>query len=123
MAKEAKKRLQTRKRNAMRTRRRIRISSDRPRLSVYRSLCNIYCQIIDDENGKTLVSASSKDKDIRDGLKGLKKTEIAGKVGAAIAAKAKESGVSRVVLDRGPFKYHGRVKALAEAAREGGLEF
>jgi len=107
----------------MRTRRRIRISSDRPRLSVFRSLCNIYCQIIDDESGKTLASASSKDKDLRDGLKGLKKTEVAGKIGAAIAAKAKETGVSKVVLDRGPFKYHGRVKALAEAAREGGLEF
>ncbi len=123
MAKEARERVRTRRRNALRTRRRIRISSDRPRLSVFRSLTNIYCQVIDDESGKTLAAASSRDKDIRGSLKGLKKTEVAGKVGAVIAAKAKDSGVTKVVFDRGSYKFHGRVKALADAAREAGLEF
>lgn len=99
------------------------MSSDSPRLSVFRSLNNIYCQIIDDETGKTLASASSKDKDLRDGLAGLKKTEVAGKIGTAIAARAKDSGVEKVIFDRGSYRYHGRVKALAEAAREAGLEF
>lgn len=90
---------------------------------MFRSLTNIYCQVIDDQSGKTLAAASSRDKDLRDGLKGLKKTEIADKVGAAIAAKARDSGVTQVAFDRGSYRYHGRVKALAEAARKGGLEF
>ena len=89
---------------------------------MYRSLTNIYCQVIDDANGRTLVAASSRDKDLRAAIEGLKKTEVAGKVGAAIAAKAKGSGISSVVFDRGPYKYHGRVKALADAARAAGLE-
>jgi len=123
MAKAARERAKTRRRNALRTRRRIRVSNEWPRLSVFRSLTNIYCQVIDDQSGKTLAAASSRDKDLRGDFKGLKKTEIADKVGAAIAAKARDSGVTQVAFDRGSYRYHGRVKALAEAARKGGLEF
>ena len=91
-----------------------------PRLCVYRSNTNIYAQIIDDEKGNTLVSASSLDKDLK--IKGLN-VEAASKVGEALAKKAKKAGISKVVFDRGGYMYHGKVKALAEAARENGLEF
>ena len=94
-----------------------------PRLTVFRSSKHIYCQVIDDDTGRTLVSASSLEKDIIGELAGLKKTEVASKVGSAIAEKAKAQDVSRVRFDRGYYKYHGRVKALAEAARKGGLVF
>ena len=90
----------------------------RPRLSVFRSSKNIYAQIIDDEKGVTLVSASS----LALKLKG-NKTEVARQVGRALAEKALALGIKQVAFDRGPYKYHGRVKALAEGAREGGLEF
>lgn len=92
--------------------------TDRPRLAVFRSASHIYAQIIDDKHGRTLASASSldfKDK--------VNKTEISAKVGTAIAEKAKTAGISSVVFDRGGFRYHGRVKALAEAARTAGLQF
>ena len=112
-----------RRRKALSTRRKIRLYSGRPRLTVFRSLMNIYCQVVDDEKGCTLASASSKDKSLRDGLAGLKKTEVASKIGAEIAARAKAAGVTAVAFDRGSYKYHGRIKALADAAREGGLEF
>ena len=91
-----------------------------PRLCVFRSNTNIYAQIIDDEKGNTLVSASSLDKDLK--LKSLN-IEAASKVGELLAKKAKKAGIKCVVFDRGGYKYHGRVKALAEAARENGLEF
>ena len=91
-----------------------------PRLCVFRSNTNIYAQIIDDEKGNTLVSASSLDKDLK--LKSLN-IEAASKVGESLAKKAKKAGIKCVVFDRGGYKYHGRVKALAEAARENGLEF
>ncbi len=123
MAKEAKKRQLLRRRKSRRTRRRVRVGSARPRLSVFRSLTNIYGQIIDDEAGRTLVAASSRDKDLREGCGGLKKTDVAAKIGAELAARAQQSGITAVTFDRGPYKYHGRVKALADAAREGGLEF
>ena len=107
-----------------RIRRRIRKvsfgSESRPRLSVFRSNKEIYAQLIDDVNGKTLAAASSRDKDIA--AKGTK-TEIAGAVGKAIAEKAKKAGIETVAFDRGGNLYHGRVKALAEGAREGGLKF
>lgn len=90
---------------------------------MFRSIGNIYCQVIDDESGRTLASASSRDKGIRDSLTGVNKTEMAGKIGESIATKAKEAGVSKVSFDRGSYRYHGRVKALADAARAGGLEF
>ena len=91
-----------------------------PRLCVYRSNTNIYAQIINDENGSTLVSASSLDKDLK--IKNLN-VEAAALVGESLAKKAKKAKIKCVVFDRGGYKYHGRVKALAEAARENGLEF
>ena len=95
-------------------------TSECPRLCVYRSNTNIYAQIINDENGSTLVSASSLDKDLK--IKNLN-VDAASKVGESLAKKAKKAGIKTVVFDRGGYKYHGRVKALAEAARENGLEF
>lgn len=107
-------------RRTMRTRRRIRrpVATDRSRLTVFRSARHIYAQIIDDTTGTTLAQANSKEL----GLSG-NKTEQAKAVGSALAERATAAGVSKVVFDRGPFKYHGRVQALADAAREGGLQF
>jgi len=104
-----------------RVRAKISGTPERPRLNVFRSLKHIYAQIIDDEAGHTLAAASSLDPSLRDKDGG----NIAGAklVGALIAARAVERGIRRVVFDRGGYKYHGRVKALADAAREGGLEF
>jgi large subunit ribosomal protein L18 len=98
-------------------------TAERPRLCVYRSLDHIYAQVIDDRAGKTLVSASSADKDTKKNLKGGGNVAAAKVVGKAIAERAKAAGVSKVVFDRGGYKYHGRVKALADAAREAGLQF
>ncbi len=96
---------------------------ERPRLSVFRSLQHIYGQVIDDTCGHTLVSASTVDPEVRGQLAGLKKAEQARLVGKVLAARALERGVTRVVFDRGGYQYHGRVKALADGAREGGLDF
>jgi large subunit ribosomal protein L18 len=96
-------------------------SADRPRMSVFRSNKDIYVQLIDDNDGKTLLSASSSEKGLAD-EKGTK-TEVAGKVGKLIAEKAKEAGIETVVFDRNGYLYHGRVKALADGAREEGLKF
>ena len=96
---------------------------ERPRLCVYRSLDHIYAQVIDDHSGKTLVSASSVDGDTKKNLKGGGNVAAAKVIGKAIAERAKAAGVNKVVFDRGGYKYHGRVKALAEAAREAGLQF
>ena len=96
--------------------------SDRPRLCVFRSNAHIYAQIIDDEKGKTLASAGTLDKDLKKEVGNGGNCEAAGKVGAAIAAKALATGITKVAFDRHGFKYHGRVKALADAAREGGLD-
>jgi large subunit ribosomal protein L18 len=98
-------------------------SPEKPRLCVYRSLAEIYAQIIDDEGGITLVSSSSIDKELKTQMKGLKKTEQAAVVGKVLAERAKEKKISEVVFDRGGNKYNGRVKALAEAARQAGLKF
>jgi large subunit ribosomal protein L18 len=98
-------------------------TSERPRLCVYRSLDHIYAQIIDDRAGKTLVAASSADKDTKKNLKGGGNVAAAKVVGKEIAARAKAAGLAKVVFDRGGYKYHGRVKALADAAREAGLQF
>jgi len=110
-------------RRHQRVRKHISGTPDRPRLAVFRSLTEIYAQVIDDEAGTTLVSASSIDKDLRKKMAGKNKTEQARLVGEAVADRAKDKGVSKVVFDRGGFKYMGRVKALADGAREGGLEF
>ena len=98
-------------------------TSDRPRLCVYRSIGHIYAQVIDDRAGKTLVSASSNDGKTKESLKGCGNISAAKVVGKAVAERAKAAGIEKVVFDRGGYKYHGRVKALADAAREAGLKF
>jgi large subunit ribosomal protein L18 len=98
-------------------------TSERPRLNVFRSLEHIYVQLIDDTVGNTLAAASTIDQEIRDQMSGLSKTEQARIVGKTVAERAVAKGVKTVVFDRGGYKYHGRVKALAEAAREAGLDF
>jgi len=106
-----------------RIRKNVAGTPSRPRLCVFRALAHIYAQVIDDEAGNTLVSASSVDRDLRAKLAGLKKTEQAKVIGQAVAERAKARGIQQVVFDRGGFRYVGRVKALADAAREGGLDF
>ena len=109
-------------RRANRVRRQIKaVANGRPRLSVHRSSKNIYAQVIDDVAGKTLASASTLDKDLRGSLKTGADTAAAALVGKLVAERASKAGVKDVVFDRGAFIYHGRIKALAEAAREGGL--
>ena len=111
-------------RRKQRVRRRLRkMSRGRPRLSVYRSSKNIYAQIIDDDAGRTMVAASSLDKDLRTALKTGADRAAAEAVGKAVAERAAAAGIKDVVFDRGGYLYHGRVKALADAAREGGLNF
>lgn len=116
-------------RSAARTRRHTRVrlgilgTSARPRLSVFRSLKGIYAQVIDDTAGSTLVSASTIDPAIREQVKGLKQAEKARLVGKTVAERALDKGIQVVSFDRGGYKYIGRVKALAEGAREGGLKF
>ena len=112
--------LEKRIRIKRRVRGKISGSSELPRLSVYKSNKEIYAQLIDDKNGKTLVSASSREKGVD--AKGTK-TEVSVAVGKAIAAKAIAAGIEAIVFDRNGFVYHGRVKALADGAREGGLKF
>lgn len=112
------------KRRAARVRRALKKSANgRPRLSVFRSSKQIYAQIIDDVQGKTLAAASSLEKDVKGSLKTGADQAAAAEVGKLVAERAKEAGVSQVVFDRGGYLYHGRVKALADAAREGGLSF
>ena len=106
-----------------RVRQKVTGTGERPRLAVYRSLNHIYAQVIDDVAGTTLVSASTLDADIKDSLKGKNKTGRATAAGELLAKRAKEKGVTQVSFDRGGFLYHGRVKALADGAREGGLKF
>lgn len=100
-----------------------RLGKGKPRLSIFRSSRHLYAQIIDDEQGRTLAAASTVDKDIRGGLKTGADKAAAEAVGKAVAERAVKAGVSQVVFDRGGYNYHGRVKALADAAREGGLKF
>lgn len=106
-----------------RVRKEIRGTAERPRLNIYRSNRHIYAQIVEDIAGKTLAAASTLSKDIKGKLKDSKKAEIAKKVGEFIAKKAIAQGVDKVVFDRGGFLYHGRVKAVADGAREAGLKF
>ncbi|MEM8813601.1 MAG: 50S ribosomal protein L18 [Pseudomonadota bacterium] len=114
----------TKDRRQSRVRRKLRsVAGDRPRLSVFRSSKHIYAQIIDDRAGRTLASASTIEKDLREELKTGADKEAAAAVGKRIAERATEAGVSKVIFDRGGFIYHGRVKALADAAREAGLNF
>ncbi|MCS7236159.1 MAG: 50S ribosomal protein L18 [Armatimonadota bacterium] len=106
-----------------RLRRKVVGTPERPRLSVFRSLKHIYAQIIDDTRGHTLVAASTREPEIASQVAGLKRVEQGRVVGQVLARRARERGIVRVVFDRGGYAYHGRVKALAEGAREGGLEF
>jgi len=121
--------LQKQSKNAVRKRRHLRVrkniigTAERPRLNVFRSLSNIYAQLINDEAGVTLVAASSVDKELASQLSYGGNKEAAAVIGKAIAERAIAKGIKRVVFDRGGYVYHGRVAALAEAAREAGLEF
>ena len=112
-----------RKRVHDRVRTKVSGTTERPRLCVYRSLGHIYAQVIDDRSGKTLVSASSVDGETKKNLKGGGNIAAAKVIGKAVAERARAAGVQKVVFDRGGYKYHGRVKALADAAREAGLQF
>lgn len=112
-----------RKRRHIRVRKKLAGTAERPRLNVYRSLAQIYAQVIDDNAGHTLTSASTLDSEVKPRLEGLNKTEQAKIVGTVISERAVAKGVKQVVFDRGGYRFHGRVKALAEAAREAGLEF
>ncbi len=113
------KKARARERRAIRVRSKVRGTAERPRLSVFRSNRAIWVQVIDDQVGRTLASASSTQLE----EKGLSKKDAAAKVGALVAERAKAAGIERVVFDRGPYLYHGRIKSLADGAREGGLEF
>jgi len=114
---------EARLRRHRRVRKRVTGTPDRPRLNVFRSLTNIYAQVIDDVAGHTLASASTIDPEVKSQLEGKNKTQAAKVVGEVVAARAKQAGVKAVVFDRGGYQYHGRVKALADGAREGGLDF
>ena len=112
-----------RRRVHTRVRTRLAGTPERPRLNVYRSVAHIYAQVIDDRGGRTIASASSVDKETKKNLKGGGNIASAKAVGKVIAERAKAAGVTQVVFDRGGYKYHGRVKALADAALEAGLKF
>lgn len=119
---EKAKALQARRKNRVRSRIRLR-GQNRPRLSVFRSGKNIYAQVIDDRGGSTVVAASSLEKDVRGSLKSGATKDAAAAVGKLVAERAVAKGVNDVVFDRGPYLFHGRIKALADAAREAGLKF
>ncbi len=114
---------QARSRRRVSIRKKVAGTKERPRLAVFRSLQHMYVQVIDDVAGRTVVAASSEGKKNAETFSGMKKTEVAEKVGALIAERCKVAGVEAVVFDRGGYQYHGRVKALAEAARKSGLRF
>lgn len=122
MDKAKQKRLARRRRHA-RVRKRVYGTSERPRLNVFRSLKHIHAQVIDDTQGHTLVAVSTMDRDVKSEAADKAKIDQAGIVGEVLAKRALAAGITQVIFDRGGYQYHGRVKALAEAAREGGLEF
>jgi len=117
------KKIVGRLRRKMRIRKKIRGTASRPRMSVRRSLKNIYVQVIDDDRGVTLVSASSLDRELKDKTSELEKKAVAKEVGKLIGRRCKQAGITKVVFDRGGYKYHGRVAAVTDGAREEGLEF
>ena len=112
----------TRTKRKISVRKRLEGDSARPRLTVFRSARHIYAQLVNDDTGTTLVQASTLDKTVRDGLKGKKKSDAAKEIGKAVAQRAKAKGITKVVFDRNGFRYHGRIAAVADGAREGGLE-
>ena len=117
------KNLEGRARRKQRIRKKVNGTPDRPRLSVFRSARHIYAQVVNDVDGKTLASASTMSKDLRGGLGEGNKSAAAKKVGALLAEQCKSKGITKVVFDRNGYLYHGRIKALADAAREAGLDF
>lgn len=120
----ANSKLEARSKRKSRMKKRIRGTPERPRLSVFRSSSHVYAQVIDDKSGRTLVDASSLSKELRSQMEGKGgNKEGAGLVGAFLAKRAMEKGIKKVVFDRNGFLYHGRIRALAESAREHGLEF
>lgn len=119
----AKERAEARKRRHLRVRKLVNGTPERPRLNVFRSHKHIYAQVIDDTVGHTLASASTVDLELRGSAEGRNKTEQAKLVGKLVAERALDAGIKKVVFDRGGYRYHGRVKALADAAREAGLDF
>ncbi len=120
---KSKNKMTGRERRHIRVRGRVVGSQEKPRLNVYRSSRHIYAQVIDDSRGHTLAAASTQDPSLREQLSDLTKVDEAREVGRLLGRRAKELGVSKVVFDRGGWLYHGRVKSLADGAREGGLEF
>ena len=118
-----KSREESRVRRHRRVRGKVAGTADRPRLNVFRSVAEIYAQVIDDAAGRTLVAASTVDKELRARMKGLKKADQAKLVGQVVAERARSKGIQAVVFDRGGYQYIGRVKALADGARESGLKF
>ena len=117
------KRLTHHEKRKARIRKKISGTEARPRLTVYKSLKHVYAQLVDDVAGKTLVSAATTSKALRDGVKEDSKTDAAKKVGEAVAKAALEKGIKQVVFDRNGFDYHGRIAAVAQAARDAGLQF
>lgn len=120
---KAKQKILARRRRHARVRERVSGTLDRPRLCIFRSLKHIHAQVIDDTQGRTLVSASTLDSEVRSQLDDKDKTAQAAVVGDVLAKRAAEAGITQVVFDRGGYKYHGRVKSLADAARKAGLDF
>ena len=118
-----KSRVEGRIRRHRRVRGKVAGTAERPRLNVFRSITEIYAQVIDDGAGRTLAAASTVDKELREKVKGLKKSEQAKLVGQVVGERARSKGIEAVVFDRGGYKYIGRVKALADGARESGLKF
>ncbi len=114
---------QSRRKRHARLRRKVAGTAERPRLLIRRTLHHIYATVVDDAKGHTLAAASTREKTLAEGLPSTTNVAAAKKIGVAIAAKAKQAGINSVVFDRSGLKYHGRVKALADAAREAGLEF
>ena len=121
VSKESRSKIRAKKH--MRIRNRFSGTAERPRLAVFRSNNHVYAQVIDDVAGKTIVSASTLEKDIKAEIKNTDDIDAASKVGSVVAQRAMEKGIKAVVFDRGGYIYHGKVKALADAAREAGLEF
>jgi large subunit ribosomal protein L18 len=119
----AKTRLEARKRRKVRIRQKVKGTDERPRLSIFRSARHIYAQVINDERNQVVASVSTLGKANQEAVAGLKKLEQAKKLGTVVAERCKAKGVERVVFDRNGYRYHGRVKALADAAREAGLKF
>jgi large subunit ribosomal protein L18 len=123
MTRKAQERTQARSRVRVRIREKVHGSAERPRLAIFKSGKHIYAQVIDDSSGRTVAQASSLDSDVKAKGKAGANVAMAGRVGELVAHRAKEKGVARVVFDRGGYIYHGKVRALADAARKGGLEF